>query len=316
MAWDIVIAGGALFLVSLLWYFWAGRLLTGERALSVGQIPVTRRGLGEMPHPVVKGPLDSPKEARRYRIDRELRIAYSRKAYANRAFYVHVRMGPQGGALPELTPEEARRFRQTKGDRLQFEAQEEEPLVKVELRFPEDEFRANKTEEQRKLKPDEETRFSFLLKPLKAEHCTLSVVISYVSSVPVPEQVVERVVIEKTLSPAGGSETKEHIEQLTMAPAGSATRVIEIKTLEFPVAVKSFFGLNATEVRFLQKALGAALVLVLLSIAFLTGRVEGTDAIWYAVVGVANAAGVPLIDAVAQPFAKPDADAPEGEGES
>jgi hypothetical protein len=316
MAWDIVVAGGVLFLVSLLWYLWAGRALMGQRGVTLGQATAARRVVRK--EPVVWGrkhAVDAATEPTKHLIDRELRVAYSHKAYVNRAFYVNVRVGPQDGKLPPLTPEELKKFKQTRSERLQFEALEEEPLVKIELKFSEEEFRANKTVEQQRLKKDGETRFRFLLKPLKAEHCVLTVVISYVSSEPVPEQVVERVVIDKTISPAQGPETKEHIEQVTVAPATSATQEIEVKTVELPVAVKSLFGLNATELGFLQKALGAAVVLVLLGIAFLTGRVESTDAIWYAVVGVANAAGVPLIDVVAKPFGKPDADVPEGEGE-
>lgn len=337
--WAIIIAGGTLFVVSFLWYLWAGRMLSGQRAVSLGKQSSPTRvgldtdaldalmarwndqlraqpqsaltGLRKQAVDTIRGTAKQPRQP----VDRELRIAYSRRAYVNRAFYVNVRVGPQGAALLALTPQEAQTFKQTESERLKFEALEDEPTVQVELKFAEGEFSANKTQEQQKLKKDEETRFRFLLKPLKAEHCTLTVVISYVSSVPVPDTVVQRVTIDRTISPAQGPQTQEHEEQVTVTPATTATKVTEVKTVELAVAVKSLFGMNATELSFLQKALGPVVVVILLGIALFAGRVESTDAIWYVIMGIANAAGIPAIDAVAKPFAKPDPDAPEGEEE-
>jgi len=69
------------------------------------------------------------------------------------------------------------------------------------------------------------------------------------------------------------------------------------------VEVKSLWRFSASELSLLQKALGPVMVILLLAIALLTGReINRTEAIWYAIVGIANAAGIPLIDALAQPF--------------
>lgn len=337
MAWAIIIAGGILFLVSLLWYIWAGKLLRGQRAVSLGKNPAPvpveadkealQDQMARWDDQLREQPLssltilrkrvaDALSTATEYLINRDLRIAYSRSAYVNRAFYVNVRIGPQGGVLPELTPEDLKTLKQTESERLQFEALEEEPEVQVELKFAAGDFSANKTQEKQRLKKDKEARFRFLLKPLKAEHCILTVVVSYVSKLPVPDQVVEKVTIDKVITPGAGPETKEHVEQATVTPATTATAVTEVKTVELPVSVKSLFGWNARELELLQKALGPVVVMILLGIALFTGRVESTDAIWYIIMGIANAAGIPVIDAVAKPFEKPDPDAPDGEEES
>jgi len=344
MVWGIVIAGGALLFVSLLWYIWVGKALQSQRAVNLAEkVPalegerIDTEALNDLERrwadvkelqPLRSFAVDwAERAAKRIRkakkqvkkphqINRELRIYHSRSIYINRAFYVDVRIGPKGKHLPDLTDKEKNTLEQAKSERLQFEALEEVPLVRVELKFAEGDFSANKTQEQQKLKKDDLTQFRFLLKPLKAEHCILTVVISYVSTVPVPDQIVEKVTIDKTILLGDGPETKEHVEQATVTPASTATKVVEVKTLELPVSVKSLFGRNARELELLQKAFGPVVVVTLLGITLFTGQLESTDAIWYIIVGIVDAAGIPIIDALANPLARPNPDAPDGEEES
>ena len=49
--------------------------------------------------------------------------------------------------------------------------------------------------------------------------------------------------------------------------------------------------------------------LLLLGIASATGRLAEGDYLWYGVVALANAAGIPIIDALAGPPEKPGSDA-------
>lgn len=342
MIWSIIITGATLLLVSVLWYIWIGKALQSQRALNLAnEEPVlegakidtetlddlerswadmkTMQSLRMTTEKWAKLAVVKIKEAReqienQYQIDRWLRIFFSRGIYINRTFYVDVHIGPEGDSIT-LTQNEKDILEIAKSERLRFEALEEAPLVQVELKFAEGDFNANKTQEQQILKKKEVTKFRFLLKPLKAEHCILTVVISYVSTVPVPDQIIEKVTIDKTITLGEGPETKEHTEQATVTPASTATKIVEIKTLELLVSVKSMFGMNASELALFQKALGPVLVVILLYIAFFTGQVQRSDAIWYALVSIAGSAGIPIIDALANPLQRPDSDKPDEDEE-
>ncbi|GAI08085.1 unnamed protein product [marine sediment metagenome] len=210
--------------------------------------------------------------------------------------YLDVNIGKEGEVLISPTEEEKRKLKISKSERLKFEAFEEDPLVQVELKFADGDFGANKTKETKKLKKTEETKYSFLLKPLKAEECILTVVISYVSSVPVPDTIIEKVTIEKKITPEGGPDTIEESEQATIKPESAETMVLEVKTIDLLISVKMFFNMNAREIEFAKKALSPVVAAILLGVALYTGLIERQDFLIGMIFSVITAAGITIAD--------------------
>ena len=317
MPLTIIIAGALLFLVSLLWYIGTGRLLRGERAslrgagtarpvslaaeVAAAPLPPPTRG-GRGPHPV-------PKTPTKHRISREFRLTYTRRIYVHKAFRLEVVIAPEAQGLPELTAQEQRQLKEALRDRLEFEALEAEPLVQVELKCDEEAFEILEAAQAQPLSKDRDTRFPFLIKALQAEDCLLTVVISYLREVDVPET-VKTVEIVETVEESASGISQTRVTKSIKTPAGQETAAAPLKAIPLTVEVKSFWRFSASSLSLLQKALGPVVVLVLLAIALASGRqIDRTEAIWYGIVGIANAAGIPLIDAVAKPFAAPGEEA-------
>jgi len=301
MPLTITIAGALLFLISLLWYIWTGRLMRGERA--------SLRGAQAGPAvPLAEEMALAPPPTREARpakqlISREFRVTYNRRIYVHKVFRLDVVIAPEAQKLPELTAQEKRALKEAVRERLEFEALEAEPLVQVALKCDEDAFEILEAAQAQRLSRERETRFTFRLKPLKAEDCLITVVISYLREVDVPE-VVRTVEIVETVEESAAGVSRTRMTRRTVTPARRETVALPVKTIPLTVEVKSLWRFNASELSLLQKALGPVVVILLLAIALLTGQeIDTTEAIWYAIVGIANAAGIPIIDAVAQPFA-------------
>jgi len=308
-------------LLSTLWYVWLRRALQSQKArnfttepfeegqnivkdslsslrMSIEQL-LAFKGQFALTSEVISKIKDKEDNAdKQIAIERNLRIYYKNIIYINEIFCLDVNIGKEGEVLISLTEEEERELNISKSERLKFEAFEPDPLVQVELKFADGDFGANKTKETKKLKKTEETKYSFLLKPLKAEECILTVAISYVSSVPVPDTIIEKVTIKKKITPEGGPDTIEETEQATIKPESAETMVVEVKTIDLRISVKIIFGRNAREIEFAQKALSPVVAAILLGVALYTGLIERQVFLNGMILSVVNAVGIPVLDEV------------------
>ena len=309
MSFTILIAGVLLFLISLLWYIWTGRLMCGERAS-------LRGAQASPPVPLAEEVAEPPPRTRGGRgtraatgppakqlIRREFRLTYNRRVYVHKVFRLDVVIAPEAQKLPELTAQEKRTLKEAVRDRLEFETLEAEPLLQVALKCDEETFQILEAAQAQPLGREQETRFPFLLKPLKAEDSPITVIISYLQEVDMPET-VKTVEIVETVEESSAGVSKTRVTRRTVTPAGQETVALPVKAIPLTVEVKSLWRFSASDLSLLQKALGPVVVILLLAIGLLSSReIDRTEALWYGIVGLANAAGIPLIDAVAQPFA-------------
>jgi len=211
-------------------------------------------------------------------IKKDVRVQYSRRIYLNRTFLLNVLIAPQG-ELPKLTPEKEKIMKETDINKLNFEAFEKTPEVKVELKFTEGDFSSSKTKEVQELKEKEVNKFSFLLKALKAEDCVITVVISYMKTIEVINKVTEKILIGKTILTPDNLLTKEVEQQTKLIPISASDEEVELKTIQLIISVKSFFGMNALELELLKKASAPIAYSLFLAVNLLTGQLEGNDAI-------------------------------------
>lgn len=320
-----IFTGVTLFLASLMLYFWAGSKMHSETArrestAEASDVPPNitinsmladarintayRLNLQEnltYADEIIETMKTSLTEnqAKTYKIDRKLRLTYSRSQYMNQTFELRVVIASESGHLPSLQPKEQRASEPD--ERLQFEAYEQNPLLQVEVQFAQGDFNANTTKQQKPLEKDV-TIFTFVLKPLKAEDCILTVVISYIPNIDVPEQITQRVTTDKTIDTIGSSgtvpTTSEHTEQVTTTPATATPQVV--KTDELVVTVKSLFGMNTDELTFCKNGLGIGIALVLLAIVLISKQTIGADDIAWGIAALANVLGIPLIDSGAK----------------
>ena len=227
--------------------------------------------------------------------DRPLRVAFSRHRYIGQAFHVEVSIGAQGHAVTPLSP--AKEIATT--GTLRFVSREAEPQVQVELQFASGEFNANRTKAVKPLPLNEQTDFDFLVKPLKAEDCVLTVVISYVSPQTVPEHVVQRRQLEKDITDSAGTTRHEHGEETIIAPeATAAALVTPLWTSDLVVSVKQIFGMNASTLGAAQKIIGVLGAVAVVSVAIATGKTSGGSAVALVVLALVNAVGAPIYDGV------------------
>ncbi len=236
-------------------------------------------------------------------IDREFRVDYTRRVYVNQACYVIVRVGPAGHDLPPLTPAEVQVLVATPSQRLRFAAQEEEPRVEVAIQFAEGTFYAARTTAEGVLHRDRESRFVFVVKPLKAEDCVLNIIVSYVEAAGEPELVAQRLVIERTIRTPDGQERQEHEEQTTYTPATTSHRRV-VLTTERVIGVKSLLRLNTGELGLVQKGAGVVLTSTLLVMGAQNG--QPFDPL-YLIMSVAPLLGIPLGEAAQKLLERPGA---------
>lgn len=237
-------------------------------------------------------------------IDRKLRITFPISVYINQPFELKVSIASENGQLPPLTNKEQQVSRS--GDTLRFPAHEEKPPIQVELQFPKEEFNVNTTKQLKALEKDQPTVFSFLVKPLKAEACVLTVVISYapkrVDSGQLEEvsEQLEKTTTDTISSSDHGLETTQHVEQVTRK--ATISEPIVVKTEQVKAEVKSLFGLNTAELTIWKGILGAVAALILLVIALVTKQTDGLNAVVLVIGCAANAFGIPIYDGVTKLF--------------
>jgi hypothetical protein len=143
----------------------------------------------------------------RYLISKDYQVVFSPRAFVGYPFGISVVFARADGSEPiplkpaartgnprsnvqrSFEPSEYHRWPESAlkdpeltvvGGRLEFESEELEPAIRVELKFPERSFRAIKTSEERVLKRDGNTVFSFWLDPRKAELGSLHMLVSRV----------------------------------------------------------------------------------------------------------------------------------------
>jgi hypothetical protein len=224
-------------------------------------------------------------------LDRDFRVDYTRRVYINQACYVIVRIGPADRPLAPLTPAEAQVLVATVSQRLRFAAQEPEPRVEVALQFAEGTFYAARTTAVGVLHRDRESRFVFVVKPLKAEDCVLTIAVSYLEATTEPERVAQRLVIERTIQAPGGEARHEREEQTTVAPAAPVEQRRPVLTTERVIGVKSVLHLNAGELGLVQKGTGTVLTAGLLVLGMQPGQ---TLDLPYVIMALAPLLGIPL----------------------
>ncbi len=329
--WLAIFSGLSFLIASLLWYIWAGRRLRSERGSIGGKSLETSaprfrdlKTMLENSHmeavyllnlqdnlPSANWMLQSftgQTTPQSYDMNRKLRIVYSSSQYINQTFELQVSIGSEDGKLPEVI--DKKRIATKPGERLQFVSYEVTPLLQVEVQFAEGDFNTN-TKAQQKLLESGITEFMFLLKPLKAEKCILTVVISYISNIQTPDQITQKVTIDKiinTIASAGTTPTTtEHIEQVTTTPASALPQVV--KTDDITVAVKSVLGMNSDELTLCKNGLGIVAALVLLAIALISHQTTGADAIAWGIAALVNVLGIPVIDSGAKLLHGKDASA-------
>jgi hypothetical protein len=209
--------------------------------------------------------------------------------YTGKACHVNIKIAKEHGKFPDLTPQERMSFKEVPEKWLQFDAHEREPFVQVELLFAEGEFSGSKTKAQQILKQSEDTLFQFVVKPLKDEDCILTVVISYV----LPE-----VLLTFQTRELMGNDTK-------------AVNPQEVLSVDLVMTVNSLFGLSAGVASLAKNALGIVGAGILLFLAAKDGQLVTSNghldtlkASAYMLFAIANIAGVPIVDAAKNLFAK------------
>lgn len=237
-------------------------------------------------------------------IDRPFLITFPMSVYINQPFEVKVCIGSEQGKLPDLIDNEKRAS--PPGDRLQFPAHEDKPPIQIELQFAKEDFSANTTKQQKPLEKDKPTIFSFLVKPLKAEACILTVVISYapnkVDDTEIEEtpEKVEKTTTDTTDATGNAPAKTEHKEVVTRTSSVSAP--IMVKTEEMKIEVKSLFGLNAAELTIWKSIIGIVAALILLAIALITKKTDGWNAVVLVIGCAASAFGAPIYNGITSLF--------------
>ena len=207
------------------------------------------------------------KESRLTKISRIIKILYSRKLYINEVFELRIHLSPKKEF--QLTDEELK-LKLERIDKIQFEAEEEEPKIKVKLEFSKEEFSSNRVMDVQTLKKDEDNKFVFYLKCLKAEDCMLNVIISYLKEKTDLEKISEKLIIEKTIKTQNGTKV-EKTNQIKILPEPSYQ---EIRRYPLIISVKSLFRMNTTELNVLKIILGPLIVIILVSGAILLGQIQ------------------------------------------
>lgn len=236
-------------------------------------------------------------------ISRDLRITLPTKVYINQPFDLKVSIAQEGGDLPPAPPHE--RQVSSPGDKLWFLAHDEKPPIQVELQFAKEEFSANTTKQLKALKKDNLTEFRFCVKPLKAEACCLTIIISYDPKKAGSEQIeeaseqVEKVTVDKTNWSDDDPKKQEHSEEVTKKSTISAVSApLVVKTESVTVEVKSLFGLNTTELKFFKGAVGAVINLGVIVYLAATKQANGASAIAVAISVIGGIFTIPISDAV------------------
>ncbi|KON33750.1 hypothetical protein AC477_01230 [miscellaneous Crenarchaeota group-1 archaeon SG8-32-1] len=284
-----------LFLFSLLWRYWLNDLLETKPALNIGlneseptfeadtikYNEYMKKKLGNQNNSLVE-----PTS-----IKRNVKISFKHSIYVNKTFSLIIRLTKND----ILVYEDEKEIYQIKTDKLNFEAYEKEPKVTVELKYVEGDFEINQKKRIQKLNESKDTIFNFMVKPLKAEDCILTVVFSYKEKIPMSGKITEKVITKKSITPKKGNETTEYSEQTTIVPV---EKDIEIKAIDLPISVKSFLRLNAKQLDILKKSIFGMTGLVFFTFQVLVGELEGFDALIGSVSLLATIFGVAGFDAL------------------
>lgn len=140
--------------------------------------------------------VDPVMETGKYRIARNYQVVLSTQAFVNYPFGLRVILPTEP---PESRPQARRDFQESdyhswpqavgddpqlvvKSGRIEFDAEEAEPPIKVELQFAREAFEMIQTSEEQVLWQDRDVVYSFWLNPLTAQEHLLAAAISRVTA--------------------------------------------------------------------------------------------------------------------------------------
>lgn len=210
-----------------------------------------------------------------YLIKRRVRITYNRQTQIGKACYINIHIAGDLNDLSTVAKRQHSTLHIAPSHSLQFYAQEQMPLLQAELQFAAGEFSSSQTVMQQTLRMNNETEFQFIVKPLKAEDCLLTVSISYI-----------------------------HKDDLRENEAPLAD---EILTTNIAITAQSFFGLQEGQLALFKRAVSMVGVALLLFLAFRDGQLvtnyvpqqlDVSRVAQYLALIAANMGIVPLLDAL------------------
>lgn len=233
------------------------------------------------------------------RVEREVEIQYSSSINIKKTFPLEITIRKKG------TIEVRNGQKITTIQKLSFESLEKEPVISVELKFAEDEFKIGKKKEIRKLTAAPLV-FRFLVTPLKAEDCILTIVFSIVEKVITPEKTTEKVIADKIVNPEVKEKKIERLETRKIAPLQIIEEEREIRSIDIAVSVKSLFGFTASQLNLAKYSIGFAISGLVYILTVASGALKGTEAILGAFLTLAPVVGVPVADVTKWKWLKKD----------
>jgi hypothetical protein len=214
-------------------------------------------------------------------------VSYAKRIHLNQLFLLRVRIGgeelrgaPEGEQVGGRGPLSfTHRY-------LADQDSVPDPLIRVELKYAEDEFLCTTASLTKPFKAGAVTEFIFPVKPLKSEDLALVVEISYVGLKWVPQRATEIKVTEEN-----GTKTITTL----MTPSKMAEAVNVLVREDLTIRARSFLNLNASTLNGLSKAAAVLLSLAYVGLAIgLRLTDEPLNAVIVGVSAVASIVGIPV----------------------
>jgi hypothetical protein len=220
-------------------------------------------------------------------IQADYAVTYAKRIHLNQLFTLRVRIG--GEDLSDTPEGEQVGGRGPLSFTHRYLADKDpvpDPVIRVELKYAEDEFLCTTTSLTKPFKAGEMTEFVFQIKPLKSEDLALVVEISYVGIKWVPQRATEIKVTEED-----GTKTITTL----MTPSKMAEDVQMLVREDLMIRARSFLNLNASTLNGLSKAAAVFLSLAYVGLAIgLRLTDEPLNAVIVGVSAVASIFGIPV----------------------
>jgi hypothetical protein len=214
-------------------------------------------------------------------------VSYAKRIHMNQLFLLRVRIGGEElGGAPEGEQVGGRGPLSFMHRFLADHDPAPDPIIRVELKYAEDEFLCTTASLTKPFKAGAITEFIFPVKPLKSEDLALVVEISYVGLKWVPQRATEITVTEEN-----GTRTVKTL----LTPSKMAEDLDVLVREDLTIRSRSFLNLNASTLKVLNKAAAAVLSLAYVGLAIgLRLTDEPLNAVIVGVSAVASAVGIPI----------------------